>query len=73
MAPENTTPLSEQEQFRLDKLNRLIHDGKNPYEITLYDRTHTSSEIIGHYRRGQDDEPPHHGQGELCAPCRQRR
>ena len=49
MAPENTTPLSEQEQFRLDKLNRLIHDGKNPYEITLYDRTHTSSEIIGHY------------------------
>ncbi|MBQ6645511.1 MAG: lysine--tRNA ligase [Clostridia bacterium] len=49
MAPENTTPLSEQEQFRLDKLNRLIHEGKNPYEITLYDRTHTSSEIIGNY------------------------
>ena len=37
--------LSEQEQFRLDKLNKLIENNQNPYAITLYDRTHTSKQI----------------------------
>ncbi|MBQ3763107.1 MAG: lysine--tRNA ligase [Clostridia bacterium] len=37
--------LSEQERFRLEKLNALTANGKNPYEITVYDRSHTSRDI----------------------------
>ena len=32
--------LSEQTQIRLNKLNKLIEEGKNPYEIVKFDRTH---------------------------------
>ena len=38
---------TEQDTIRLGKLNQLIEQGRNPYEITTYDRTHTSGEIIG--------------------------
>ncbi len=38
---------SEQDLIRLNKLNTLIEEGKNPYEITTYDRTHTSGQILG--------------------------
>ncbi len=41
----NTAALSEQEQIRLDKLNQLISGGRNPYEITVYERTHSSRQI----------------------------
>ncbi len=37
--------LSEQTQIRLNKLNKLIEEGKNPYEIVKFDRTHLSNEI----------------------------
>ena len=40
---------SEQDLIRLNKLNDLISQGKNPYEITTYDRTHLSSQIIGNF------------------------
>ena len=44
---QNASPdLSEQSQIRLDKLNRLIEAGKNPYVITKFDRTHLSNEVI---------------------------
>ena len=36
---------TEQDTIRLGKLNALIEQGRNPYEITTYDRTHTSGQI----------------------------
>ncbi len=40
---------TEQDAIRLNKLNALIEQGRNPYEITTYDRTHTSGAIISDY------------------------
>ena len=40
---------SEQSRIRLEKLNALIEEGRNPYEITKYDRTHLSGEIVANY------------------------
>ena len=37
---------TEQDIIRLNKLNALIEQGRNPYEITTYDRTHTSEQIL---------------------------
>ena len=34
---------------RRDKLNKLKEEGKNPYEITKFNRTHTSKQIIDNY------------------------
>ena len=45
-APEGFT---EQDTIRLNKLNALIEQGRNPYEITTYDRTHTSGQILGNF------------------------
>lgn len=36
-------------QVRREKLNNLIADGKNPFEITKFNRTHTSQEVIEKY------------------------
>ena len=41
-----TPPLSEQEIIRRQKLQKLIDAGENPYEITRYDVTHRSAEIL---------------------------
>ena len=41
-----TPPLSEQEIIRRQKLQGLIDAGQNPYEITRYDVTHHSTEIV---------------------------
>ena len=49
MAEQNITALSEQEQIRFDKLGALMDAGANPYEITVYDRTHTSKQIAENY------------------------
>ena len=38
--------VSEQSRIRLEKLNRLVEEGRNPYEIVRYDRTHLSGEIL---------------------------
>ena len=40
---------TEQDTIRLNKLNALIEQGRNPYEITTYDRTHTSGQILGNF------------------------
>ncbi len=45
-APDGFT---EQDTIRLGKLNTLIEQGRNPYEITTYDRTHTSGAIRENY------------------------
>ncbi|MBR4235420.1 MAG: lysine--tRNA ligase [Clostridia bacterium] len=56
---ENSIParaLSEQEQIRLDKLNALTAQGKSPYVITVFDRTHSSRDILEGFEslEGQD-------------------
>ena len=51
MAHTYQTPptFTEQDAIRLNKLNALIEEGRNPFEITTYDRTHTSGQIRGDY------------------------
>lgn len=44
-----TPPLSEQEIIRRQKLQGLIDAGQNPYEITRYDVTHHSQDIISQF------------------------
>ncbi len=46
---ETAQDMSEQQQLRLQKLNRLAEAGQNPYEITTYDRTHLSSAILKNF------------------------
>ena len=41
-----TPPLTEQEIIRRQKLQKLIDAGENPYEITRFDVTHRSAEIL---------------------------
>lgn len=36
-------------QIRRDKLSKLKEEGKNPFEITKFNRTHTSKEILENY------------------------
>jgi len=36
-------------QIRRDKLSKLKEEGKNPFEITKFNRTHTSKEVIEKY------------------------
>ena len=36
-------------QIRRDKLQELTENGKNPFEITKYNRTHTSKEVKDNY------------------------
>ena len=50
-----TPKLSEQEIIRRQKLQGLIDAGQNPYEITRYDVTHHSKEIIDNF---SDDAEP---------------
>ena len=37
--------LSEQHRIRIEKLNGLKAEGKNPYEVTKFDVTHKAKEI----------------------------
>ena len=38
--------VSEQSRIRLDKLHALVQAGKNPYQLTRYDVTHSSKQIL---------------------------
>ena len=55
MTEENRTPelteqaVSEQNRIRLEKLNALMAEGRNPYERVRFDRTHLSGEIFSNY------------------------
>ena len=44
-APE----LTEQEQIRRAKLSRYQQEGRDPYTITRYDRTHTSAQVLADF------------------------
>ena len=41
--------VSEQNKIRLEKLQGLIDAGNNPFELTKFDRTHQSTEVIENY------------------------
>ncbi len=41
--------VSEQNRIRLEKLQALAGEGRNPYELVRYDRTHLSGEILSNY------------------------
>ena len=36
-------------KVRRDKLEKLKQEGKNPFEITKFNRTHTSKQIVDNY------------------------
>ena len=46
---ENQQQLSELLQIRRDKLNELQENGMDPFEITVYDRTHSSTTIVDNF------------------------
>ena len=46
---ENTQELSEILRVRRDKLAALKEEGREPYEITTFDKTHSSVDIIGNF------------------------
>jgi len=50
-----TPPLSEQEIIRRQKLQGLIDAGQNPYEITRFDVTHHSQDIINSFVDDQEE------------------
>ena len=45
---------SEQTQIRIGKLNKLIEEGKNPYEITKFDQSLHSDEIVANFDELED-------------------
>ena len=51
MTPEiqQVQDLSEQEQIRRAKLAKYQEDGRDPYTITRFDRTHTSAQILANF------------------------
>ncbi len=51
---ENVQELSEVLQVRRDKLAALKEQGKNPYEITKFDFTHYSQDIISSFNDGDE-------------------
>ena len=46
LSPEELNEIS---QIRRNKLEELKNTGKNPFEITKYDVTHFSKDIINNY------------------------
>ena len=46
---ETEENLSELLQVRRDKLSELQNEGRDPFQITKYNRTHTSGDIKNHY------------------------
>ena len=40
---------SEQEQIRRAKLAKYCEEGRDPYTITRFDRTHTSTDVLNHF------------------------
>ena len=53
---QTAVELSEQEQIRREKLQKLVEAGNDPYTLTRYDRTHTSQQIIENYDALENQE-----------------
>ena len=47
--PEVEVDINQLMQIRRDKLEKLKQEGKNPFEIRKFNRTHTSKEIVDNY------------------------
>lgn len=47
--------LPEQMRYRLDKLNRLRSEGKDPYKLTRCDVTHGASEVAANFEQLEDE------------------
>ncbi len=57
---EEQENLNEILQIRRDKLNNLVAAGKNPFEITRFDKTHSSKQIVDSFvdhEEGEDYVP----------------
>lgn len=57
---EEQENLNEILQIRRDKLNNLVEAGKNPFEITRFDKTHSSKDVIDNFvdhAEGEEFEP----------------
>ncbi len=57
---EEQENLNEILQIRRDKLNNLVEAGKNPFEITRFDKTHSSKDLIDNFvdhAEGEEFEP----------------
>ena len=46
---EQEVDLNQLLQIRREKLSKLKEEGKNPFEITKFNRTHTSKEVVDNY------------------------
>ena len=65
MSEEKNTVVVEQDlneilRIRREKLAKLIEEGKNPYEITRFDKTHSSKQILENFvdhAEGEEYEP----------------
>ncbi len=56
----NEQELSEILRIRREKLAKLVEEGRNPYEITHFDKTHTSKQVIDGFVdpvEGEDAQP----------------
>lgn len=84
MTPEiqQVQDLSEQEQIRRAKLAKYQEDGRDPYTITRFDRTHTSAQILANFDAlegqtvriaGRMMSRRHHGEGFLRPHAGRRR
>ena len=52
--------LNEILRIRREKLSKLVADGKNPFEVTKFNKTHSSAQIIDGYvdhAEGEEYEP----------------
>ncbi len=49
VSQETEQDLNEILQIRRDKLAKLVEEGKNPFEITKFNKTHSSKEVIDNY------------------------
>ena len=52
--------LNEILRIRREKLSKLISDGKNPFEVTKFDKTHSSKQVLDNYvdhAEGEEYQP----------------
>ena len=61
---ENLQELSQLLQIRRDKLTELQNDGRDPFQITKFERTHTSAQIKDNYTE-EDRELTKRGSDEI--------
>lgn len=48
-AQEQELDINQLMKVRREKLEKLKQEGKNPFEITKFNRTHTSKQIVDNY------------------------